>query len=144
MPGRRISAGSLDQGLATLERAGARVLVIGTTPRFEYAIPSCVVRRDERTCRILRSKHDSDTVAANELLTAVVARHPNTRLWDPAARYCDAHYCYPSQDGTLMFRDEHHLSRRGAQTSVLDLKPALDWLLQTSPETPRQQPPAKF
>lgn len=134
IPGRRIFANNLDEVLAALETANTRVLVIGPTPRFAYAIPACVVRRDAHICRITRTQHNTETQAANAMLTAIVARHPHTRLWDPTSQYCDALYCYPNHNGSLMFRDGDHLSRRGAEAAGPNLKPDLDWLLQTPSE----------
>lgn len=128
----------LDGALAELARAGATALVIGTTPQFNYSPPACMARRDARDCRIVREQYDEEAKAANAILVSIVARHPHARLWEPASSYCDTKYCYPSKDGQLMFRDQDHLSWRGAEEGGRTLRPELDRLLQSSlPKQPR-------
>jgi len=112
----------------SLEAAGVRVLLIGSTPEFKYDPPACLARRNDESCLLARARHDTTTAATNGMLQRTVASRTGARVWDPTSALCDASYCRPVIDDRLMFRDYGHLSRAGAEASTPLLAPHLDWL----------------
>jgi peptidoglycan/LPS O-acetylase OafA/YrhL len=120
---------SLDEALSDLDVAGAKVLLIGPTPRFDYVVPACVSRRSTGDCRIARAQYDAKAAGARRVLAVAAASHGNVKLWDPAEQFCNADYCETERDGFVTFRDEHHLSRRGAELAVPALRSTWSSLL---------------
>ena len=130
-------AEGMDETLTVIGRSGARVLVIGSTPHFDHSVPACVARLGAQVCRVARARHEAQTRTAQEILVAVVSRHPHARLWDPAAHFCDASFCVASRAGVTLFRDREHLSRAGAESASAALAPQLDWLIRRTTGTMR-------
>ena len=126
----------LDVALDSLDRMGVRSLVIGPTPLLEESAPECVARRSDDYCRLARSRFDTEEGSILADLTAVIARHPADRIFDPTPTYCDARWCYPRRDGMLLFRDRSHLSRAGAEAARGRLGPYLDWLTTKDSSSP--------
>jgi len=122
------SLDSLDSALTALADLKIDVLLIGPSPIPLYSIPSCVARRGSDACRLPRAVHDRTAKTTLDLLSTIAGRHANARLWDPTGAFCDTEWCYPTKDGTLMFFDGAHISRRAAELAMPALKPELDRL----------------
>ena len=124
---------ALDNALDSLDRSGVRVVVIGQTPEFDYAIPACVARRGADFCRVTRIAEEDRNEAVNVMLRSAVASHTNARLWEPTQSFCDARWCYPVKGDMLLFRDKDHLTPGGALTGGRLLDPVLNWLFEGPP-----------
>ena len=126
------AASPFAQALATVTDLGVPVLILAMTPEFERAIPECVARRGERACARTRAAHDARVTPVLAQLRKAAAAGPAVRLLDPTAAFCDAAWCHPVRDGVLLFRDAHHLSRKGAEGALPFIRDELDRLLAAS------------
>jgi hypothetical protein len=118
----------MNEALRAMERLGVRVLILGVTPNFEHAVPSCVARRDPRTCNVARSKHDADRRPVDEMFARTVRDRAGVRYLDPTPVYCDGAWCHPTRHGALLFFDHNHLTPAGAGLAETELDPHFDWL----------------
>jgi hypothetical protein len=119
----------LDVALDSLNALDIQALLIGPTPSFDHSAPECIARRTEEYCRLARSRFNVENDSIVRTLLGVVARHPGDRFFDPTPTFCDNSWCYPSRNGSLLFRDKDHLSRAGAESARRRLTPYLDWLM---------------
>ena len=122
-------AKQLDVALDSLDALGVQALLIGPTPSLDYSAPECMARRTADYCRLARSKFNLENDPIVRALASVVANHPADRFFDPTSTFCDNSWCYPSRNGSLLFRDKDHLSRAGAEAARGRLTPYLDWLM---------------
>jgi len=129
LQGGGVLADSLTEALRELDAAGVKVLLIGPTPRFDHAVPACVARRGAEACRISRSQYDSNADAARKLLIEIAGKFQKVRILDLAGQFCNSDHCDPEEDGVLIFRDDHHLSRRGAESKLPAFRSEVNLLL---------------
>ena len=59
------------------------------------------------------------------LIKKLTVTHPKLRVYDPLSTFCDPDYCYIEKNGTLIYRDSHHLSLKGSSSYAMDF---LVWL----------------
>jgi peptidoglycan/LPS O-acetylase OafA/YrhL len=123
----------LSQGLRrTLERLQqvlprARVLLVGPVPELGFDAPQCRARallfgRSPSRCEsVLQSEVESRQQVVDGLLEEVAAAFPAVTLFRPASRLCDGQRCAASQDSTLLYVDDDHLSPAGAALLGLSL-----------------------
>jgi hypothetical protein len=116
--GSRVPAGDVEQpwrnaSEAAFARLGAtapRILVIRDTPRPKGVVPACISRHDgdDGACAFDKA---SRTHLDDVLVRAERAADPErVRFVDLTDRLCPDATCPVVEDGTLMYRDAHHLT----------------------------------
>ena len=114
--------------LDRLERAGLRVVVVGSTPEFHYSVPQCLLRRPLQACSMPRSAVDARRGPSMQVVTNTVASN-HAHMFDPLRFFCDQAYCYPTHGQTVMFSDPQHLTAAGSPLLEPELLDDLRWLL---------------
>lgn len=120
----------LTNTLERLERAGLRVVVVGSTPEFRYSVPQCLLRRPLTQCAMPRAAVDERRGRSMSVVANTVATNGGAHMYDPLAFFCDRNYCYPMHGRTVMFSDPQHLTATGSPLLEPALVDDLRWLLQ--------------
>lgn len=115
--------------LERLERAGLRVVVVGSTPEFHYSVPQCLLRRSPQECAMTRAAVDQRRGRAMHVVSNTVASNEGAHMFDPLRFFCDATFCYPTHGQTVMFSDPQHLTAAGSPLLEPELDHDLRWLL---------------
>ena len=109
--------------------SGVRVAVLHDTPSFPMNVPTCLARvtrhqwyRD-RSCDMKRSTALNDEIADAEKIAA--RDLPGVRLVDMTDQLCDDDVCRTVQRDLVMYRDDHHLTGRFAETLAAPLEARL-------------------
>ena len=118
----------LSNAIDRLEHAGLRVLVVGSTPEFHYSVPQCLLRRPVQECSMPRAAVDARR-GRSMLVVANTVVSNGAHMFDPLHFFCDAAYCYPIHDHTVMFSDPQHLTAAGSPLLEPELAGDLRWLL---------------
>jgi hypothetical protein len=119
----------LGVGLEVLNRLGTRTLIIGPSPVFPFSVPKCVGYRNDNACRLPRKEYDTATGAITDGLALLVKNFSDVRIWYPTSQFCDSSWCYPTDNGTLLFSDNEHISPYAAIRAKPDLEPDFNWLI---------------
>jgi peptidoglycan/LPS O-acetylase OafA/YrhL len=101
--------------LQKFEEAGANVLFLRDTPGSPFNIPSCLSRSDWQASWRKPSSCTFPRQAALDEKTAALERQAaegfkNVKYIDLADYLCSALICFPEKDGTIIYRDTHHLT----------------------------------
>jgi hypothetical protein len=118
------SAG-LQHSLRTLDAAGIRVILLRDTPTPGRDMRLCLARADWRnlpksSCATLRSFALTATVTEAE--KGVAAAFTATHFVDLSSEFCDSTVCPPVRDGTIVYRDAHHITTAYAKQLLTPLK----------------------
>lgn len=120
---------SLEARLKQLAAAGLRVVVIAPLPEFPWSAAECVARRGAESCVIDRAEAEAQRADALAAVRAAVAGEPGARLFDGFDFFCDARRCEAARSGTLLFEDQHHVTRRGARALLPLARADLVWMV---------------
>lgn len=112
---------NLNTTLGELEKLNVRVIIISGVPEIGYDVPHLLARaaidgkeRDiEPTLAAVMQRQNN----ATELLQSAAAKG-RIELLDPKSILCTAIKCRVVKEGSLLYRDEDHLTRHGAETLV--------------------------
>ena len=118
----------LAQVLDRLERAGLRVVVVGSTPEFHYSVPQCLLRRPLQECSMTRAAVDARRARTMHVVSNTVVSN-GAHMFDPLRFFCDDAFCYPTHGRTVMFSDPQHLTATGSPLLEPALVEDLRWLL---------------
>lgn len=134
-PGTREMETRLERGLFTtlrrIEAAGKRAVLVAPVPELAAAGVPCLLRRSPAECARPRARVDADRQAAVALLDRVATRFPRSvRVYDGIDGLCSALVCPADENGTALFVDSHHTSRRGAERYMGAAAPAVRWLVE--------------
>ena len=119
---------ALARTLDVAAAAGARVWIVTEVPDPGYDVPSLLARRliqgrsAEDVVGPTLTAHRQRGAAAHELFTRL-SQHYEIRLIDPASEFCASGSCRVHEGGEPLYRDDHHLSIRGARSLVPLLEP---------------------
>jgi hypothetical protein len=119
---------SLDHTLARLGTLGLRVLVIGPSPEFPYAVPACLFHRSMTGCALPRKAFDEQRLGIAAELRQVISRHSQARYFDPAEALCDAEVCPAMRDDLVLYADDDHLTASAAASLEPAARPMLRWV----------------
>jgi peptidoglycan/LPS O-acetylase OafA/YrhL len=91
----------------TLRDDGINVLAIRDNPRFPYDVLACVTRNshDWGTCDRPRKQELAPVSPTDEVIA------PNVRFADFSDLYCSVETCITVDNGVLIYRDRHHLTK---------------------------------
>lgn len=126
--------------LKDLRKAGVeRILVVGPVPVMPTENPAaCVLRSlrydmlDQHRCSISAEANDRQNQESMSRLREAVAQVDGVRLIDPTPVFCDTRYCPPYRDGTLLYRDDDHISDTGAALLYAHFRSDFKWLMDGS------------
>ncbi len=105
-----------------LERIGTKVVFLGQVPLAGYDVIACLTRpkllpfaKGDRTCNGFSADwvNSRDRLAKN-LFTPLTEAHDNVTYVDIANVLCDESVCHKTRDGTVLYRDDDHLSFKGS------------------------------
>lgn len=113
---------------------GARVLLIGPTPRFDKPALDCVhgaarTGVDSRHCTVTRKDMETLFAGVMPLLQTVAGEMDGVRAIDILPVFCDEQTCRPEEGGMLFFRDRDHLYPAGVHRLVERFADDFAWLL---------------
>jgi len=112
--------------LRPLSASGARMALLRDTPEFPFDVTSCLARAARHSgsprdaCDLPSARVLDPRIYAAEQSAA--ASLPNVRLIDLDGALCPGGVCTAVVNGTVMYRDTHHLAGKSAAT----LEPLLD------------------
>jgi hypothetical protein len=66
-------------------------------------------------CAIPRQRFDERDHKYREIVARVSKDFPNVQVFDAAAPFCDAQWCWAMKNGTLLYRDDRHISLAGSE-----------------------------
>lgn len=120
-----IFAASMDRTLSRLHSAGKDVAFVLDVPELGFDPRSCVNLRPltltagpRDPCAVPRAVVDERNRAYRELALAVIAKHPGTKVFDPSTSLCDRDYCWARMHSEMLYRNDDHLSQKGAEFVV--------------------------
>ncbi len=111
----------LERTISSLLAAEKRVVFVRDTPSIDQSLEDFCLRRWEKpaggseNCTIPRSDFVRDRVQEDALVGELAARFPSLIVFDPINLFCDKTLCYLTKDGSLLFRDQQHLSIKGSE-----------------------------
>jgi peptidoglycan/LPS O-acetylase OafA/YrhL len=111
-----------------LAEAGARLVILRDTPAPGFSPPLCLSRREWSRVPLPACTFDPAHTPSPGALTAlreVAAARADIDFVDLTPAICPGSPCTLAQDGTLKFRDEHHLSDRFVRVLAPTLRAAL-------------------
>lgn len=110
----------LDRQIAELQARGIkRILIVGPLPELRQSAVDCLARAGlsgsplER-CGTQKVEFQARVSEINRVLTAVARDHAAVRLIDPASLVCNESDCLPADGPDILYIDDNHLSRIGA------------------------------
>jgi peptidoglycan/LPS O-acetylase OafA/YrhL len=122
----------LERSMTRLQKAGKQVVLFMDVPELDFLALRCAPRpvswlapKREVACSMPKEATMRYSAAYREGMLALAKRHPNVRLYDPAAQLCDSARCYAGNETMLFYRDNNHLSQRGSQKVMADF---MRWL----------------
>jgi peptidoglycan/LPS O-acetylase OafA/YrhL len=116
-------AAELERDVGFLLRSGHRVTLMLQTPELGFDARFCVrlrptdrFRAPKADCSVRRSTVEARQRDYRDAIAPVLERLASQRLTvlDPMDVLCDADQCYGMRDGTLLYRDDDHLSIAGS------------------------------
>ncbi len=127
----------LARTLARLRAAGKQVVVLESVPELAFNARECIawtpnsfIRRVPRPgCEVERALIEARNREYRPQFAAVLARHPEVRVFDPMAAMCDERACYGKRDGVLLYRDDDHLSLEGSRWLARQMRAELPTLV---------------
>jgi hypothetical protein len=130
----------------TLQELNRVVVLVSSVPEVAYDVPSAVVvaRRTGRDANVLIGPTPGEYARRNAHVARTFASLGKTsavRIVSPSARMCGSTRCLVALDAVPLYRDGHHLSRKGAEY----VAPVFDPLFSEGPRTwPRNSEATKL
>lgn len=110
---------------------GAGIVLVGTTPDFDFAPAACHSRRrflglDTRRCDIAPPANAAMAAVMDGVLARVAAGQAGVRVFDPAIALCEPGLCRTRAVGGPWYADRHHLTPAGGLAQSQALAAVLD------------------
>ncbi len=109
----------------TIERLLAknkRIIFVLDWPELGFDPKSCVDSRPLRfsnhvrePCAVSRLDFEQRNRQYRELVLSVLKDFPSVDVFDAAALFCDAQWCWAMTEGKMLYRDDDHLSVQGSR-----------------------------
>jgi peptidoglycan/LPS O-acetylase OafA/YrhL len=123
---------ALEAAVASLVRAGKRVVIVQDTPRFAFDPYARVVGDFLPLRRQLRAAEQPDAYGAPALpdsariaIIDIARRYPGVQLIDPYASLCRGSNCAYRDDNAIYYFDSQHLTAPGAKAALKHIAPGL-------------------
>ncbi|WP_425145597.1 acyltransferase family protein [Deinococcus sp.] len=101
-------------------KAKKRVIFIIDNPELDFEPKDCLNLRplqlfkpDQYPCALSKKRYDERNVQYLSIVRRVAKRFPQVNIFDAAASFCDARWCWAMKDGAMLYRDNDHLSKAG-------------------------------
>jgi peptidoglycan/LPS O-acetylase OafA/YrhL len=115
-------ARGMRETLERLRRSGKRVVFAYDIPTLDFDPKVCVKLRPLRLegeelrtpCAMPRQQFEARAAFGRKIVAAVLKDFPEVKIFDPAKYLCDKAYCWAMKDDRMLYRDDNHLSLRGA------------------------------
>ncbi len=130
----------------TLRSVAGAVLVFNDTPFPDFAVPACLSRRvwqrdhapfqTASTCTF--DPRDAYRDAISDAERATAARYEDVRFVDFNPSICPDARCEALQDGLIIYRDAHHLTKRYARTLAPRVADAIEQAIRREPNAPTE------
>ncbi len=106
--------------LTLLRQHGKQVIFMQQVPELGFSPRRCVGRplslgADPERCQVPRAQVEQRQAGYRQAVARVLQDFPEVRVFDPLEHLCDQENCYARKDGQLLYRDDDHLNRRGAE-----------------------------
>ncbi|MFK3968499.1 acyltransferase family protein [Ensifer adhaerens] len=120
---------SLEETIGLFSRQGTRTVLVMDVPEMGHEVPEALARAlvRGRTLDIapsLEYTHKRQTLARGVLTE--VAKATGSLLVDPLSAICDAVRCHAMRGDTVLYKDEDHLSAKGATSLATVFRPVLN------------------
>ena len=113
----------LESTLVALDAAEKRVVLMLDVPELPFFPRDCL--RGHESC-VLGTREVMDRqLVLRTMIDGIQRRHPSVLVYDPIKLFCGIDTCRYEVDGTVLYRDSHHLSEAG---SVYLARHFLAWL----------------
>lgn len=117
-----VFAAAMRTTLKRLLGANKEVVFVIDVPELAFDPKSCVeirplrfgARQAKSPCAVPRAAYDERNAGYRAVLAAVLKDFPAVKVWDPARLLCDEQFCWAMKDGTMLYRDDDHLSLAGS------------------------------
>jgi peptidoglycan/LPS O-acetylase OafA/YrhL len=122
----------LYRDLLVLLQDARTVILVLQVPELDFDPHNCVVVRSidllrprNTQCRITRKEVLERQTPYRNAIHRIVRKisSPRLEIVDPMQALCDELWCYATKDGTLLYRNSHHLSTEGAKYVWSHIKP---------------------
>lgn len=121
--GGQLFVGEFSRMLGALRDAGKRIVFVHAVPELGFNAREClswqplpfISRMPRPECAIDLAEHEQRSLEFRPLIEQALQQHPYVEVIDPADVLCDQGHCYGRRDGTLLYRDDDHLSLDGSR-----------------------------
>jgi hypothetical protein len=102
---------------ATLSRLAdvPEVVLVSAVPALAHPAPTCIAAGRIDECAVRRVAFEASAGPLRQRLRQLARNHPNLRVVDPTAFFCDAIECPVMKDGYGLFWDDDHVSVTAAR-----------------------------
>jgi hypothetical protein len=126
--------------LGAISSASKQIFVLRSTPKLPFDAPSCLAPRSEVFSAL--AGHNGCTAnavmpraeAVYSALSAAAKRFGNVTMFDLTESVCPERTCKAELNGTIVFRDNHHLTTRFVEMLTPAVARALGMRLGTAPQ----------
>ena len=98
--------------------SGKRVYIIDDVPQFQFGPGKCKYSGrfgQENTCSQHVRDFDSEREKYHSIFDTLSKKFPGLTIVDTRGFFCNDQYCFMAKDGSLYFRDNHHLNVYGSK-----------------------------
>lgn len=99
-----------------LSKAGKTVYLANDIPVFGFTPSNCKFQKNsfaKNECSMPLDRYINQSIAHRKYL-AEIESDGHARILDTAGYFCDKTECFMAKDGSLLYRDEHHLNSSGS------------------------------
>lgn len=128
----------LRQTLDDLQQSGKRVIFMHQVPELGFSPRHCVTRPfgsklEDADCTIDKQQVEERQAGYRQAVASVLANYPDVLVFDPLDYFCHDTLCQAMRGKQLLYRDDDHLNRYGADFLMQNL---MEWLSrQPAPRT---------
>lgn len=110
---------------------GTGIVLVGTTPDFDFAPAACHARRrflglDTGRCDLAPAANAEKAAVLDEVLARVAAGQAGVRVFDPATALCEQGLCRTRSAEGPWYADRHHLTPAGGLAQSQAVAAVLD------------------
>ncbi|MCA1371195.1 acyltransferase [Bradyrhizobium sp. BRP14] len=122
---------SLSTTLAGFTRQGTKAILVMDVPEMGHEVPEALARAvvSGGTFDIAPSlEYTNKRQALARSVLEEVAKSSGSLIVDPMSGICDAFRCHVMREGTVLYKDEDHLSSEGAKSLAALFQPVLNMM----------------
>lgn len=92
-------------------------------PTLDFFPDSCSIRPFtsspmNKECRMSYSKYNTATKQYKEFAQEAAKKFKNIIILDATSLFCDNDFCYPIRNGSVLYKDDNHLSVKGSKSQA--------------------------